>query len=393
MTITLVVLAVHAVLLLGLPRWRQAGSAGSNVASFITRAVTMPAPAPEPEPQPAEPAAEPPAQTVAAPPPRPATEPTEPTPPRVATPPRRRQTSRASKTATNPAAPSSPGAATGADSLLEARPAVAFGGSVRSPEPIALTLAPEQQEAIGPVMRSIGDAPTQVPRAAELLFDSQGRRGADEFKLPSTLYWRQDGRLYEIDWTLYSPVIGERTWRSTGLLTPQGLAPVQAELRTPAVQATHFDYAGQRLQFLAQQSTAPLAAGAQDPLSVVLQLAALLAADPQRYPVGSAITLPAALADRAGTWRFVVESEETLTALEGKTVPAVHLNRVVTDSDDARIELWLGRTLDHLPVRMRVTEPNGDFVEHNLLSAYAEPTPIAAPTRTEPASGAAAPSN
>lgn len=360
------VLAAHAVLLLGLPRWRQAGAAGSHVASFVTRAVVLAPPSQE---APA-PAAEPPAPP---PKPRPATEPAKPAKPRP------RQAAPTQPRQAAPAPTTSPGTVAGADSLLEARPSVAFGGSVRAPEPIALTLAPEQEGAVRQAMSSTGDALAQPPRAAELLFDSQGRRGAVEFKLPSTLYWRQDGRLYEIDWTLYGPAIGERTWRSTGLLTPQGLAPVQAELRTPAAQTTRFDYAGQQLQFVERQSAAPLSAGVQDPIGVVFQLASLLAADPQRYPIGTAITLPAALPDRAGTWRFVVESEEELTALDGKAVPTVHLSRVVTHGDDDRVELWLGRTLDHLPVRMRVTEPNGDSVEHQLQSAYAEPTPIAPP--------------
>ena len=89
------------------------------------------------------------------------------------------------------------------------------------------------------------------------------------------------------------------------------------------------------------------------------------------------IELPAARLAGRGSWRFRVESEEPLPGPGGQPVATVHLLHAPQDAQDVRVELWLGRTLDYLPVRMRVTEADGDVVESNLASAYAQPTPRA----------------
>ncbi len=48
---------------------------------------------------------------------------------------------------------------------------------------------------------------------------------------------------------------------------------------------------------------------------------------------------------------------------------------------------WLGRTLDYLPVRLRITEAGGDTVEHDLVTAWARPTPVAPPAPQAPPAG------
>ena len=98
---------------------------------------------------------------------------------------------------------------------------------------------------------------------------------------------------------------------------------------------------------------------------------------------GRETDVQARLAGR-GSWRFRVESEEPLPGPGGQPVATVHLLHAPQDAQDVRVELWLGRTLDYLPVRMRVTEADGDVVESNLASAYAQPTPRAPARATTP---------
>jgi hypothetical protein len=35
---------------------------------------------------------------------------------------------------------------------------------------------------------------------------------------------------------------------------------------------------------------------------------------------------------------------------------------------DTRVELWLARTLDYLPARLRITQANGDVADQQLKS-------------------------
>lgn len=376
--VTLLVVAVHAALLLGLPHWRLPARAEQDSATFVTRLIApAPAPAVAQAPQPA------PAPRVAAPAPQPQARPvaaTRPAPAPAAQAARPDATSAPSETERRPTRADAGGAVDPQASELAPKPAVGFGGgSVQVP--IEMPMTDEAASAAMRLALGMGDAPVGVPRAAEIGYQSSGKIGGEAFEVATTLYWRHDGRWYDARWTLYGPSIGEQTRRSTGVLTPQGLVPARAELRTPDAQEIQFDFDAQRVRFGATATQAPLQPGMQDRLGVMLQLAALMAGDPKRYPVGSAIELPAAHPRGPGRWRFVVEADEPVSALHGKTLPTVHLVHAAQDERDARIELWLGRTLDYLPVRLRITEANGDTAEHTVTNAYT----LTVPTGPAPA--------
>lgn len=369
-TATLVVVAIHALLLLGLPQLGRMTRAGQDAGTFVTRLIAPPSADAVPAPI----AAAPPPQVTAPPRPRPPPTRTEAQAPAVDSgaatpPPEPAQAANASET---------PGRAAPAVSQLGPRPAGAAFGGQSAPVPIEPPTTAQVAATALEFAPQSGDAPVRVPRAAELSYRAVGRIGEQDFELPTTLHWRQDGHLYEIRWTLYSPRIGEQTRYAVGLLSPHGLVPIRAELRTPDIKDMRFDYARQRVSLGAIDAEAAVAAGTQDRLGVLIQLGALLAGDPDRYPAGRAIELPAVHPTGTGRWRFVVEADEALPALKGRSLPTVRLVHAAQDAGDARIELWLGRTLDYLPVRVRITEANGDAVQYDVVTAWAQPTPVAA---------------
>lgn len=361
-SVTLLVAAVHALLLLGLPRLGQTARASQDAGTFATRLVAPPAEASPPTPEAAPP-----------PPPAPAPAPAPVTRPKA-------------KPAPKPKAPATVQSATSArDASSDAKAetpvlgpytGATFGGE-SNPLPITVPLPPADAATALTFAQGLGDAPVRIPRAAQLAYRTTGTIGGESFEVPTTLNWRQDGRWYDARWNLYvyGSRIGQRTRSVTGLLAPQGLVPVQATLRTPEVQDVRFDYDAQRVRFAADD--APLQAGMQDRVGVLLQLGALLAGDPGRYPAGSVIELPAAHLHGTGRWRFVVEADETVPALGDRTLPTVRLVHAAQGERDVRIEAWLGRTLDYLPVRLRVTEANGDTVEHTVTAAYTQLVPAA----------------
>ena len=384
-SVTLLVAAVHALLLLGLPRLGQTARAGQDAGTFTTRLVAPPAEASPPAPETAPPPSPAPAPAPA-PAPRPKAKPTPKPKPKAPATPQSATSARDASSDTKAEAP-----------VLGPYTGTTFGGE-SAPLPIRIPLPPADAATALTFAQGQGDAPVRIPRAAHLTYRTTGTIGGESFEVPTALNWRQDGRWYDAHWNLYvygSP-IGQHTRTVTGLLTPQGLVPVQATLRTPAVQDVRFDYDAQRVRFAA--ADAPLQDGMQDRGGVLLQLGALLAGNPGRYPARSVIELPAAHLHDTGRWRFVVEADEIVPALRDRTLPTVRLVHAAQDERDVRIEAWLGRTLDYLPVRLRVTEANGDTVEHTVTVAYtqlvpAAPEPVVAPPEPQTPAPAPAPAS
>jgi hypothetical protein len=185
------------------------------------------------------------------------------------------------------------------------------------------------------------------------------------YRASAELNWRNEGQQYEAVWSVGLPLLGTRTQRSEGRLTEAGLAPERFAEKSRDERTAQFDAADGRIRFSANTPDATLEPGAQDRLSITLQLAALLAAAPHRYPPGASITLQTAGVRDAEPWTWQVQPDETLT-LAGRSLPSVKLLRQPREENDTRVELWLARTLSYLPVRLRLTQGNGDVADQQL---------------------------
>jgi len=153
---------------------------------------------------------------------------------------------------------------------------------------------------------------------------------------------------------------------SSGRVGPQGLAPERfGDRRRSNQKAAHFDHEGQRIRYSNNAPDTPLLPGAQDQLSVFLQLAALLQASPEAYPAGQTIRLQVAGTGSAEVWAFLLGPQETL-ALPAGSVNARRLTRPPRREFDSTLEIWLAPALQFLPVRIRITEHNGDLADQQL---------------------------
>ncbi|WP_445322952.1 DUF3108 domain-containing protein [Ramlibacter sp. AN1133] len=199
-----------------------------------------------------------------------------------------------------------------------------------------------------------------------LHYDVAVRKGLFSLSGSALLDWRHDGRQYEARLEA-SGLVGSRAQRSTGRITPEGLAPAYFSDKSRSEQATHFDRANGRLVFSNNRPDAPIETGMQDRLSVLLQLSALVAGQPAKYPPGTQLALPTAGTREADTWVFAVEGEEDL-ALPGGNVRALKLQRLPRRDYDQKVEVWLAPRMDYLPVRLRLTNPNGDTVDNRWSS-------------------------
>lgn len=205
----------------------------------------------------------------------------------------------------------------------------------------------------------------RVPGSATLDYAVSGVSRGLPYEAEARLHWQRDAARYEATWTVNSPHAGARTQRSEGAVTPAGLAPERFAEKARGERAAHFDAEGARIRFSANAPDAALHPGAQDRLSVALQLGALLAAAPARYPPGTVITVQTAGVREAEPWAWEVQDDETLQ-LAGHALPSARLVRAPPMAYAPRIELWLARTLGHLPVRLRVTQASGDVADQQL---------------------------
>jgi hypothetical protein len=181
------------------------------------------------------------------------------------------------------------------------------------------------------------------------------------------LLWRHDGTSYDARLEISAPFLPPRIQHSTGLITAEGLAPVRFSDKARSEEAAHFQRDQGKVSFSGNRPDAPLLAGAQDRLSVMLQLGAMVGGDPQKFPAGTVISVQTASARDAEPWQFTVEGQEELE-LPGGKVGALKLIRNPRREFDQKVELWLAPGMDYVPVRLRLTQPNGDWVDQQWSS-------------------------
>ena len=241
-----------------------------------------------------------------------------------------------------------------------------------APKPPAQPQAPAGALEITPPgatssLASSTPPPVRLPVSTRLAFDVVGQIKKFNYSASAELLWQHDGQHYQARQELKVLFLGGRTQTSTGDITPRGLQPQRFGDRSRSEKAAHFDYERGRVTFSANNPEAPLVAGTQDRLSIFVQLGALLAGAPERYPKGTRISLATVGASSADIWSFTVGAEETLHLPVGE-VRALKLQRLPRrDHDyDQKAELWLAPSLGYLPARIQITQSNGDFADLRL---------------------------
>jgi Protein of unknown function (DUF3108) len=147
---------------------------------------------------------------------------------------------------------------------------------------------------------------------------------------------------------------------SHGRLTASGLAPVRfsERRRGRSEQATHFEREKSSIVFSNNRPAAKLVHGAQDRASFLIQLASLMAGQPDQFKTGLVFELPVASVDESEMWAFEVQATETLSLPIGET-QAIKVLRRPRRAFDPTVEVWFAPSLSYLPVRIRLTDSGG----------------------------------
>ena len=220
---------------------------------------------------------------------------------------------------------------------------------------------------------------TRLPPSASLHYRTQ--RG--DARGSARLQWQHDaaggyGLRLDTAWPGQPPAGSS----SRGQIDADGVAPQRhAEIRRAReVRAANFQRDAARITFSGPQLAYALPPGAQDRLSWMVQLAAIVDADAGLRRAGARITLfvVGARGD-ADAWHFEVLGAGPLALPAGAVADALHLKREAARPYDTRVEVWLDPARQHLPVRaLFTTLPGAVPLSMELTSAAADDLEIGA---------------
>lgn len=208
---------------------------------------------------------------------------------------------------------------------------------------------------------------TRMPPSAVLRYDL--RRGA--LGGEGELRWQRDGDRYEMQ--LQGTVFGlTLLWQtSRGGFDAAGIAPERFldRRRGREQRAASFQRERGLITYSGDEARHPLLPGAQDRLSWMAQLAAIVEADPPRWRPGAQVEM--AVSGSRGdsdVWTFTVTGLETIALVGGRTLEALALKREPRKPFDTAVEVWLDPGRHHLPVRMRLSNGrDGEALQFVLI--------------------------
>ncbi|SFU79813.1 Protein of unknown function [Polaromonas sp. YR568] len=336
------VLGIHALVLSSSPARFGPGLDGAQqrVQPLITRSITPPP-------------AQPPAAAPESAPAKPPTKPARPKPPPTQVTPE--------SPATSYVAPPSSDLPTPGDT-----PNAQAAGSAPAEDAAALAAASAASAPVapaGPVQTPV--TAVALPESVKLEYKMTGNARGLTYHANAELNWRRAGALYDAGMRVSALFLGSRSMGSTGVVGPEGLAPIRFSDKSRTEVAAHFDSDKGEVSFSANTPTVPWVKGAQDRVSVFMQLGGMLAGNPAAFPVGATISMYTVGPRDADTWTFLVEAEEQLSLPFGE-LATVKLTRQPRREFDQKVEIWYAPSLGYLPVRNKITQSNGDSIDQQL---------------------------
>jgi len=264
---------------------------------------------------------------------------------------------------------SPPSAPAAAEALVAAEPMVESANESVVVQPISAAL----QSSMQPSSQLVTDTsgwPVQVPAPVRLKYDVLGEVKGFNYNVSGELLWTVNGDQYDAKLEIRAFLLGSRTQTSRGRLTAQGLEPKRFGDKVRSEVAAHFEYDQRQVIFSANTPRADLLPGAQDHLSVFVQLASWVQANPKGFAEGRVIELQAVGPRDALPWRFTVQGMERLK-LPGGDIDALKLTRPPARPFDLSAKVWLAPSLGYLPARIKLIQDNGDFVDQQWVSSSA----------------------
>lgn len=237
--------------------------------------------------------------------------------------------------------------------------------SVTPSESDAKPGAPQPERIANPTVALPELALGSLPSPALLSYRLSGQEKGIHYQASGELRWQHNDNAYAMSLTVKAFLLGSRHWRSVGQINASGLAPTRFSDSWRSERAAHFDRPNQRIVFSSNAPTVALQHGAQDQVSLYVQLAAAMAHSGQRMTPGTRLQIQTATVRDALPWLLTLEKLETLQ-VDGQSLQAVKWVCQPRNRFDAQVEFWVSAAHDWLPARIRITQVSGNFIDLQL---------------------------
>ena len=236
--------------------------------------------------------------------------------------------------------------------------------------PIAAETALPMAQAMPPASNALTAKTGDFPANTQINYKLVGQERGLIYNASGSLKWQAQAandkglpRAYEAELQVRAFLVGSRVWRSTGSLTDNGLAPLRYSDRWRGERAAHFETANQKISFSGNMPSAQLQAGAQDQVSLFIQMAAAVTA--KNYAPGSQLLVQTATARDAVNWTLTFQSTEEIV-VDGKKLETQRWVCLPRGKYDSQIELWLSPGHGGLPLRIKISQVNGNYIDMEM---------------------------
>lgn len=244
------------------------------------------------------------------------------------------------------------------------------------PETVAVTNAP-----LPPPSNALTAKPGDFPPNIQINYKLTGQERGLTYHASGSLKWQTQAtpdapsptpahKAYAAELRVRAFLVGSRVWRSAGLLTENGLSPVRYSDSGRGERAAHFDTTQNKISFSGNTPGVALQPGAQDQVSLFIQMAATVAA--KNFKLDSELNVQTATARDAVNWVLTFKSEE-LIEVDGKQLATQRWVCLPRGKFDSQIEMWLSQSHGGLPVRIKITQVTGNFIDMEMRDSETLP--------------------
>lgn len=209
-----------------------------------------------------------------------------------------------------------------------------------------------------------------LPPSATLNYVIQAQQSGLQLSGEAVLKWNTTDNKFKIENETRAVLVGKILQsKSEGDIDDYGLAPstfTEKRFHKDAT-TTSFNRDSKLISFNSSADTYPILGGEQDRDTAIWELIAVARGTHTKFKEDSVWDFFVAGQHDADVWSFKVDKQESIRTRMGN-MNAVHVIKLPTHAKGQQVDIWLAPGLEWYPVRLRYTEPNGDFVEQILES-------------------------
>ena len=205
------------------------------------------------------------------------------------------------------------------------------------------------------------------PAPVLLNYELSGTSKGVKYTASASISWKYQDSSYQLRHEIKAFLFGSRSQTSAGQMGVTGLLPTRFGDQFRQEQAAHFDRAKGMLIYSANTPSQAIEEGAQDRVSLFVQLAGAMAGTPSLRADGQQFGFQVVSAKQAEVWTFAVLGPEKIKLPLGE-IDSLKIHRIPRNEYDQKLELWLSPAYGYVPARLRITQANGDVIEETLKS-------------------------